>query len=58
MIALIIALALVGVILYFIAQIPMDPVILTVIRVVIILCVVYYLMRLFGVVDLPIPSAR
>lgn len=58
MIALIIALAFVGVILYFIAQIPMDPIILTVIRVVIILCVVYYLMRLFGVVDLPIPSAR
>lgn len=58
MIALVIALAIVGLVLYFIAQIPMDPVILTVIRVVIIICVIYYLMTLFGVMDLPIPRAR
>lgn len=58
MIALVIALAIVGLLLYFIAQIPMDPVILTVIRVVIIICVIYYLMTLFGVMDLPIPRAR
>ena len=58
MIALIIGLAIVGVLLYFIAQIPMDPVILTVIRVVILICVIYYLMTLFGVVDLPLPRAH
>lgn len=58
MIALVLALALVGVVLYLIAQIPMDPWILIAIRVVVIVCVIYFLMRVFGVADIPLPRAR
>lgn len=58
MMTLVLALALVGVVLYFIAQIPMDPWILIAIRVVVLVCVIYFLMRVFGVTDLPLPRAR
>lgn len=58
MIALLVLLILVGVGLYFIGQIPMDPAILNIIRVVAILCVVLYLLRVFGIFDVPIPRAR
>lgn len=58
MIALVLALALVGVVLYLIAQIPMDPWILIAIRVVVLVCVIYLLMRVFGVADIPLPRAR
>jgi hypothetical protein len=55
MIALIVFLILVGVGLYLIEQIPMDPAIKTIIRVVVILCVVLYLVSAFGLLDIPIP---
>jgi len=59
MIALVIGLALVGLVLYLIeTYVPMDPVIKTAIRIVVIICVIWYLVRLFGVADLPLPRVR
>lgn len=59
MIGLVLGLALVGLVLYLIeTYIPMDPAIKTVIRIVIVVCVILYLVRLFGVADLPLPRAR
>ena len=59
MLALVIALALLGLVLYLLeTYVPMDPVIKTIIRVVIVVCVVVYLARLFGVMDLPVPRAK
>ena len=58
MIGLLVLLVLVGVGLYLIKQIPMDPVILTVIRVVVLLCVVLYLVQAFGLLDVPLPKVR
>lgn len=58
MIALLVLLILVGVGLYFIGQIPMDPAILNIIRVVAILCVVLYLLRVFGLFDFPVPRVK
>ena len=58
MIGLLVLLVLVGVGLYLIQQIPMDPVILTVIRVVVLLCVVLYLVQAFGLLDVPLPNVR
>ena len=55
MLSLILGLVLVGVILYFIERIPMDPTILLLIRVVIVVCVIFYLVNLFGFADLPLP---
>lgn len=59
MIALILGLALIGLVLWLIeTYIPMDPAIKMVIRVVIVICVILYLVRLFGIADLPLPRAR
>ena len=59
MIALLVLLVVVGLCLYLIeTYIPMDPVIKTVIRVVVVLCVVLYLLSAFGVVDMPVPRLR
>ena len=59
MIALILMLALVGLVLYLIeTYIPMDPTVKVVIRVVIVICVIVYLAQLFGVADLPLPRGR
>ena len=58
MIALIVLLVLVGVGLYLVEQIPMDAAIKTIIRVVVILCVVLYLLSALGVMDLPLPRVR
>jgi hypothetical protein len=55
MIGLLVFLILVGVGLYLIEQIPMDPALRTIIRVVVILCVVLYLISAFGLLDIPIP---
>ena len=53
MIALVVLLVVVGLCLYLIeTYIPLDPVIKTVIRVVVVLCVVLYLLLAFGVVDM------
>jgi len=59
MIGLIIVLVIIGVCLYLIENfVPMDPTIKTVIRVVVVLCVVLYLLSAFGIVDVPLPRAR
>ncbi len=55
MIGLLVVLILVGVGLYLIEQIPMDPAIRTVIRVVVLLCVVLWLVQVFGLLDVPVP---
>lgn len=58
MIGLLLVLVLVGVGLYLIEQIPMDGAIRTIIRVVVILCVVLYLISAFGLVDIPLPRVH
>lgn len=58
MISLLLVLVLVGVLLYLVGLIPMDAAILTIIRVVAILCVVLYVLAAFGVVDVPLPKLR
>lgn len=59
MIGLILVLVVVGVILYLIeTYVPMDPVLKTIIRVVVVICVCLYLLNVFGVVDMPIPKVR
>jgi hypothetical protein len=58
MIGLILGLAILGVILYFIETLPMDPTIKVVIRVVVIVCVILWLLGQFGFVDLPLPRGR
>lgn len=55
MIALVVFLILVGVGLYFVHLIPMDPAILNIIRVVVILCVILYVLSAFGLLDYPLP---
>lgn len=58
MIGLILGLALIGLILWLIeTQIPMDNTIKIVIRIVIVICVILYLVQLFGIADLPLPRA-
>lgn len=58
MIGLLLVLVLAGVGLYLVGQIPMDPMILTIIRVVVLLCIVLYLVQAFGLLDLPLPHVR
>ena len=59
MIGLILVLVIVGVCLYLVENfIPMDPVIKTVIRVIVVICLVLYLLSAFNVVDVPIPHLR
>lgn len=59
MIGLILGLAVLGVILYLIeTMVPMDATIKVVIRVLVLICVVWYLANLLGVVDLPLPRVR
>lgn len=56
MIGLLLGLILVGVVLYLVeTYIPMDPVIKTVIRVVVVILVVLWLLQLFGVADVALP---
>lgn len=55
MLALILGLAVLGVILYLIEQLPMDAAIKLTIRVVVLIGVVLYLARLVGIADLPWP---
>lgn len=59
MIGLILGLAILGLILYLIeTYIPMDSAIKLVIRIVVVIAVILYLIRIFGVADLPLPSFR
>ena len=56
MIALIITLIVVGVCLYLVeTYIPMSPPIKMIIRVVVVLALVLWLLRAFGVADVPVP---
>lgn len=57
MISLILTLALVGLVLYLIeTYIPMQSIIKLVIRIIIAICVIGYLIQLFGISDLPLPK--
>lgn len=59
MLSLVLALAVIGVVLYLIETIvPMDPTIKIIIRVIVLIGVLYYLAGLFGVADLPLPHYR
>lgn len=56
MISLIVLLVVVGVCLYLIeTHIPLSPPVKTVIRVVVVLCLVLYLLKVFGIADVPVP---
>lgn len=59
MIELIFVLVVVGLLLYLIeTYVPLAAPIQTVIRVVVVLCLVLYLLRVFGIGDLPVPRLR
>lgn len=59
MIALILTLVVLGVALWLIkTYIPMDPAISTLITVLVVLVVVLYLLRVVGLVDIPVPRLR
>lgn len=58
MIQLLLLLVIVGVVLFLIEQIPMDATIKGIIRVVVIVCVVFYVLSAFGILDLPLPNVR
>ena len=59
MISLIFLLVILGVLLYFLeAYIPMSQPIKIAIRVVVAMCIGFYLLRIFGVADIPIPQVR
>ena len=56
MISLLIVLVLFGVVLYLVEQyIPMSAPVKTVLRVVVVLLLILYLLRMFGVADVPVP---
>lgn len=55
MIELLVLLVIVGVVLYLLeTYVPMDPAIKTVIRVIVVLVLCLWLLRAFGVVDIPL----
>ena len=59
MIELLLVLVIVGVVLYLIeTYLPMAPPIKVVIRVVVVVVLCLYLLRVFGVADVPIPRVR
>lgn len=59
MVALLLVLVLIGVGLYVIeTYVPMSPPIKTVIRVVVVICVILYLLQAFGLTDIPVPRVR
>lgn len=59
MLGLILSLALIGFVVYLIqTYVPMPPIFKTVIYVVVAIVVILFLMRAFGVGDIPVPQAR
>jgi hypothetical protein len=59
MIGLILMLAILGFVVYLVqTYVPMPPVFKMVIYVVVAVVLILYLMRVFGVADIPIPQAR
>lgn len=58
MIGVLLTLVVLGVLVYMLEQyVPMSPPFKVAIRVIVVLCVVVYLVRLFGL-DLPMPNTR
>lgn len=56
MLHLILVLVIIGVCLYLVeSYIPMSPPIKTVIRVVVVIVLILYLLRVFGIADMPVP---
>jgi hypothetical protein len=55
---LLLTLALVGFVIWMITQIPMPPLFRTGIYVIAAVCVIVYLMRVLGIVDIPLPHVR
>jgi len=59
MIGLLLVLVVIGVVLYLVeTKIPMDDTIKVVIRVIVVICVCLYLLRMFGVAGVPLPQLR
>ncbi len=59
MIGLLLVLVLAGVLLYLLTLIPMDPAIVTLIRVVVIIACVFYVIQAFGLLSsVPLPKLR
>jgi len=59
MLMLVITLALVGFLVYMVTEfIPMPQIFKTGILVIVALCVLLYLIRVFGIADLPVPQLR
>lgn len=59
MIHVLFVLIIIGVALYLVqAYIPMAPPIKTVITVVVVLCLVLWLLQVFGISDIPVPRVR
>lgn len=59
MISLILFLVILGLCLYLVKKyIPMDPTISTIITVVVVLCIVWWLLNIFGIQDIPLPPHR
>lgn len=59
MITLVITLALVGLIVYLIVTyIPMPPIFVTIIYVIVAIVLILYLMRVFGIGDVPLPRVH
>ncbi len=59
MLVILITIILVGLILYLVEQfVPMAPPIQTVFRVVVVLFLLIWLLRIFGVADFPVPRMR
>lgn len=59
MILLVLVLVVIGVLLELLkSYLTIDGAILTVIRLVIVVCVVFYVLTLFGIADLPVPRVR
>lgn len=59
MISVLIVLIIVGVCLYLVqTYVPMAPPIKTAITVVVVLCLCLWILRVFGVADIPVPRVR
>lgn len=59
MITVLIVLIIIGVLMYLVeTYVPMAPPFKLIIRIVVILFVVLWLLRIFGIFDIPVPQAR
>ena len=59
MIAMIVTLVILGLALYLLeTYVPMSPPIKLIIRIVVVLFCTLYLLRAFGIVDIPVPQVR